>query len=252
MVTDPDLSTRTGPSLLAPSLGDCLLSLAFEWSWVSFFEVLAMQPTLEHLKRQVSVMARKAKLDAIDDQEPFSEATEGQAGDMNSGTLAGPPESVSMQEGGLQGESGKALVGGIAPDARPLRAMVMAILTLLWVEFLLGMYANLDVSFPPKGSAHGGMHVVMDHFGLMLHMVIGIILVILGMGATALAGKARSQPAMWLSLGGLVSLVAAGAGGLIFVLGDQSNAASYVMAVGFLAAFSCYFAELIATRHHVS
>jgi len=198
----------------------------------------------------------------ITNEEQESQTPDGQPEDKRGSAFTQPSESWGPGAGGQEGDlsdgpgsRGPGVVlqkGAILPDARPLRAMVMAILTLLWVEFLLGMYANLDVSFPPKSSGHGGMHVVMDHFGLMLHMVIGILLVILGMGATALAGKARSQPAMWLSLGGLVSLVAAGAGGLIFVLGDQSNAASYVMAVGFLAAFSCYFAELIATRHHVS
>jgi hypothetical protein len=198
----------------------------------------------------------------ITNEEQKSQIPEGQQDDKRDSAFAPSfesrgPEAASqkgdLSEGPGSQEPGILLQNGaVPPDARPLRAMVMAILTLLWVEFLLGMYANLDVSFPPKGSGRGGMHVVMDHFGLMLHMVIGILLVILGMIATALAGKVRSQPAMWLSLGGLVSLVAAGAGGLIFVLGDQSNAASYVMAVGFLAAFSCYFAELIATRHHTS
>lgn len=133
----------------------------------------------------------------------------------------------------------------------PLRAIVMALLSLLAIQFVLGIYANLDVSFPAHGVGApmmGGMHTVMDHIGLASHMMLGFLLVALGIAAVVLAVRIGSRGAIWLATVGLAALVGAGIAGMIFVMGGQANAASYVMAIGFLVAFSCYFAELTVTR----
>lgn len=137
-----------------------------------------------------------------------------------------------------------------------LRVIVMALLSLLAVEFALGIYANLYVSFSGSsggpsmmdGSQIGGMHTVMDHAGLALHMMLGFLLAAMGIAAVVLAVRAGQRSAIWLAVMGLAALATAGIAGMIFVTGGQASTASYVMAIAFLVSFSCYFAELTVTR----
>lgn len=150
------------------------------------------------------------------------------------------------------GPAGADLLDG--PGLAWLRATVMALLTGLAAQFALGIYANLYVSFPAQSTSRGGMAAmgamttVMDHVGLAAHLVLGFLLVAGGIAAVVFAAQARLSAALWLAGIGLAGLVGAGVAGLIFVLGNQSNAASFVMAIGFLVSFSCYFAELSVTR----
>ncbi len=137
-----------------------------------------------------------------------------------------------------------------------LRALVMSLLSTLVVQFILGMYANLDVSFasgaqsssPPMAQSMGGMQTVVDHPALMIHMVLGFVIAILAIAALVVALKTGIPGAVWLGAIGLAAVAAAGIGGMTFVMAGQSNASSYVMAIGFLVSFSCYFAELTVAR----
>ena len=132
-----------------------------------------------------------------------------------------------------------------------LRATVMALLTALVVQYLLGVYANLEVSFPAPGAGSttaAAMQTVMSSPGLLVHVGLGFVLVVLGVAAVLLAARSGGGAALWLALAGLLAVVGAGVAGMIFVMSGQGAAASFVMAVGFLVSFSCYFAELALTR----
>ena len=158
------------------------------------------------------------------------------------------PEDSSSKQLGDRGLGGSMSEGSLVG---PLRAIVMSLLGLLGVQFVLGMHANLDVSFatgPSGASGMDGMRTVMDHPGLALHMGVGFALVALGIVAVVLAARAGIHSALWLAAIGLAALVGAGIGGLTFVMDGQTSASSYVMAIGFLVGFSCYFAELTVTR----
>ncbi len=98
------------------------------------------------------------------------------------------------------------------------------------------------------GMEIGGMRTVMNHVGLAFHMMLGFLLVALGCAAVVLAVRTGIPAAMWLAATGLAALVGAGIAGMVFVMASQPNAASYVMAIGFLVSFSSYFAELTVIR----
>lgn len=131
-----------------------------------------------------------------------------------------------------------------------LRVTVMALLTGLVAQYLLGVYANLEVSFPAAGTGttRSAMQTVMTSPALLLHMGLGFLLVAMGIAAVLLAARAGGGAVLWLALAGLLALVAAGVAGMIFVMSGQGAGPSFVMAVGFLVSFSCYFAELPLTR----
>ncbi len=128
---------------------------------------------------------------------------------------------------------------------RTLRLLVV----LLAAQFLLGMWVNLFGAFPAsRGLAeailYAGDPVLTAHYGL------AIVLLVLAGVAVALAPKTAGRLLLGVVLGGLVSLVGASLAGLEFVRSGFSNgAASFSMAVGFLAATSFYgVAQGIALR----
>ena len=121
-------------------------------------------------------------------------------------------------------------------------AVPLVPLGLLGVQFLLGMAVNLFVHLSPAGA---GMAEMMGNGPLVgLHMMLGIILAAVGvLGiATALPNGRQATACAVVALGGIL---AAGLGGLAFLMGGQSNGASYLMAVGFLVAVGGYVAEVV-------
>ena len=124
-------------------------------------------------------------------------------------------------------------------------AVPLGLLGLLGVQFLLGMAVNLFVHLPPAGA---GMAEIMGSGPLVgLHMMLGMILAagaVLAV-ATALPSGRRATAYALVALGGVL---VAGLGGLAFLLGGQSNSASYLMAVGFLVAVGGYVTEVVTAR----
>jgi hypothetical protein len=124
-------------------------------------------------------------------------------------------------------------------------AIPLGLLGLLGVQFLLGMAVNLFVHLSPAGA---GMAEMMGNGPLVgLHMMLGMVLAaggVLGV-ATALPNGRRATACAVVALGGIL---VAGIGGLAFLMGGQSNGASYLMAVGFLVAVGGYVAEVVTVR----
>lgn len=139
---------------------------------------------------------------------------------------------------------------GRMSSAGPLRASVMAMLGLLAVQFVLGMYANLDVALPSSSgsSMRTVMPTVLRHVGLLLHAGLGFVLLAAGVVALISSMKTGIGKAIWLAVAGLTGLIVAGIGGMTFLMAGQGNSSSYLMAIGFLVSFSCYFAELVVTQ----
>lgn len=144
---------------------------------------------------------------------------------------------------------------GVNPNRpRMIRVGAAVSLALLAVQFLLGMITNLYISLPSH--SYGGafaMRAMMSASGgaralFTLHMMLGPLLVIAGFATLVTAGVSRRHRDVVLSTAGLLGILVAGYAGLSFLMGGGGNAASLVMSVGFLAAFSAYFAQLSLTR----
>ena len=124
-------------------------------------------------------------------------------------------------------------------------AVPLGLLGLLGVQFLLGMAVNLFVPIPSAGA---GMAEMMGNGPLVgLHMMLGMILAagaVLGV-ATALPSGPRTTACAAIALGGIL---AGGLGGLAFLMGGQSNGASYLMAIGFVVAVGGYVAEVVTVH----
>ena len=134
-----------------------------------------------------------------------------------------------------------------------LRALAGIALALLLVQFLLGMWLNLFGSFPTLSfnqSGFGGMMSSMMGFMvaggmsiLMVHMMLGYALLIVSILVFAFAMGSEGQTPILLGALGLASVMVAGLGGLGFMFsGFQNDFFSYLMAVGFISAFTAYFA----------
>ncbi len=134
------------------------------------------------------------------------------------------------------------------PRIQQVRLTTRITLTFLLVQFLLGMWTNLFVSFPaPDGNPFeqifsNGLYV------LAAHLILGIALFGTGLAVLALAALARVRSVVMSGAAGLASIIIAGVSGLVFVLsGFQADPYSYLMSVGFISAFAVYFSLLLQT-----
>jgi hypothetical protein len=80
-----------------------------------------------------------------------------------------------------------------------------------------------------------------------IHMMLGMILAAGGALGVA-AALHNGWPATVCAVAGLGGILVAGLGGVAFLMGGQSNSASYLMAVGFLVAVGGYVAEVVTVR----
>lgn len=113
-------------------------------------------------------------------------------------------------------------------------------LGMLGLQFLVGMAVNLYVKLP---SAGGAMTEMMGSGPLvMFHMMLGMFL---AAGAVVALALPYGRHAVGCAAIALAGILVAGLGGLVFLMGGQSNGASYLMAVGFLGAVAGYVAQLV-------
>ncbi|MDA8081733.1 MAG: hypothetical protein M0Z96_09020 [Actinomycetota bacterium] len=121
------------------------------------------------------------------------------------------------------------------------KTVPLGMLGLLAIQFLLGMGVNLYVTLPSTGFVMAEM--MYSGPLVMVHMILGMLLVVGAVFAivAALAYGPWAIVCAFISLGGIL---VAGVGGVIFLMGGQSNGASFLMAVGFLIAVGGYVVEL--------
>jgi hypothetical protein len=114
--------------------------------------------------------------------------------------------------------------------------------SLLVVEFLLGMYANLFVTFSSNTSPNPLAVIFQDgSTTLMIHVIIGAALFVLSLLVLVTALFIHRRPVTLLAIAGFASTSTAAVSGLAFVFTTYANnALSYLMAIGFLAALVIY------------
>ncbi len=142
--------------------------------------------------------------------------------------------------------------------ASSLRGLTLAIMVLLVLEFLLGMWVNLfTISWPhyagsPPSGAVGALRslwwvVARGPWALRLHIAGGILL---GVAAAAHTRAACGRPPLgsrWWSLVGLVGVLGAAGSGAAF-LGDRLPGPSMLMSLGFAVALVGYGMAMTPAR----
>ncbi len=118
---------------------------------------------------------------------------------------------------------------------------------LLLIQFLLGMYVNLYVSIPT------GTQSFADYMSaspvLAAHIVLAFFIVVADFMALFMAIHARIGNFYIFSvMVSLITIVAAGISGLLFLMAGQNNIYSYLMAFFFLISFAFLGFGMTGTR----
>lgn len=131
---------------------------------------------------------------------------------------------------------------------RSLRITGMFLVGALIVQYALGMYVNLFISFPSNATEGQLWEFAWSQPSLASHIILAIL--ILGAAITLCVRAIRSKDRRWIiaSSIGLLGIVAAGASGASFIP-TQANAYSYSMALMFLVAILSYGWILFTSRH---
>jgi len=123
------------------------------------------------------------------------------------------------------------------------------VLTVLTVQGWTGDTVNLFAVFPsdPAPSSFGGFSQALIEAGpiLVWHAFEGGLLLILSLLVLALSLRKKPRSVLVCSLLGLLMIVSATIGGILFVLsGFQANPSSAQMGGSFIGAYAFYFLEL--------
>ncbi|MEM0280074.1 hypothetical protein [Metallosphaera sp.] len=142
----------------------------------------------------------------------------------------------------------KSLYGNLA------KSLTIGSLTLLLIEFILGMWINLFVSLPPGTPNRPPyqetgfmMGTFLGSFGgaVMAHFMLGVLIALVSFVIMILAFLLGDLKVMMTGVISFLFIVVAGISGLSFMMsGFTNNFYSFLMSVGFILAFSSYSALL--------
>ena len=122
-----------------------------------------------------------------------------------------------------------------------IRFSVMAIVSLLIIEFLLGMWISLFAALPTGTTLAIGAQAFQGKLELGVHMIVGYLLSILSIVALVFASLSKKVRIVIFGILGVVSIIAAGITGTEFVdSGYTNNVASYTMSIAFLVGLLVY------------
>ncbi len=112
---------------------------------------------------------------------------------------------------------------------------ITAIMALLFIQFILGMYVNLYVSFPPLNNVShlAGNSFPSNYIVVMVHMMFGFLILIVAFILLLLSVKIRNSKLVLSSAISLVFVMVAGISGLLFLF-NEANLYSLIMAVSFI------------------
>ena len=133
---------------------------------------------------------------------------------------------------------------------RFLRAMVLIILTLLTVQYELGMVINLGPTLPELSPFGFSLAKISDAIHMagstaLAHAGLGSLLALLSILILILSLRSKIKSAKIFGLLGFLTIIVAMAGGILFTLsGFQEDHYSLAMASNFILAFIFYFLEL--------
>ncbi len=131
-----------------------------------------------------------------------------------------------------------------------LRASVIVILTLLAIQYELGMVINLGPSLPdlsPFGFSLTKISDALHQVGsaALIHAGLGSFLALLSILTLILSLRSKIKSVQIFGSLGLLTIIVAMAGGILFTLsGFQEDHYSLAMASNFILAFIAYFLEL--------
>lgn len=132
---------------------------------------------------------------------------------------------------------------------KSVRMLLMAVMTLLLLELVLGLLTNALVSKLPSSPAGFFTGVGSDDYAVAVgHIVIGYLLGLLGLVLIYFLYKAQERRALIGSVLALVFVGIAGAAGMEFVSTDGAGAWSGLMAISFVISFVLYLWVERATR----
>jgi hypothetical protein len=112
---------------------------------------------------------------------------------------------------------------------------ITVIMVLLFVQFILGMYVNLYVSFPPLNSiANVGSHgFPSNYIVVMIHMMFGFLILIVSFIILLLSARIRNSKLILSSGISFAFVIIAGISGFLFLF-NEANLYSLIMAVSFM------------------
>ncbi|EZQ01619.1 MULTISPECIES: hypothetical protein [Acidianus] len=118
------------------------------------------------------------------------------------------------------------------------RKIVFAILIILIIEFIVGMWLNLFAAFPQFNFSSMMNFMASGSMGmLMLHIALGVILGILGIALLMFI----PERGRLFSIIGLISIIIAGINGLFFMYtGFSNNYYSFFMALFWVISIVSY------------
>ena len=121
-----------------------------------------------------------------------------------------------------------------------LRLSSLGLVTMLIIQFILGMIYNLYGTAPTSTKAIG----LFSSPTIALHVIVGILLGLVAIVQLVRAIGTRHSLSIWLSALGLLSIIGAGFAGLGFS-GSGAAGASLGMSLAFAAALACYVALVV-------
>ena len=134
---------------------------------------------------------------------------------------------------------------------RSLRIHSMFLIGALVVQYTLGMYVNLFVSFPDNSSQGQLWEFAWSQPALAAHIILAILIffgsVVLCIRAARQAARSKDRRWITCSLIGLLAVFAAGASGASFIP-SQTDLYSYSMSLAFLIAIFSYGWPLITSQ----
>jgi hypothetical protein len=118
---------------------------------------------------------------------------------------------------------------------------LLAILVLLVVEFVLGMYTALFVEFPDSlANGNAWAWSMSQSPVVLLHIIVGTLLFLAALVVLVLSFLLRSKAANVTGILGFVTIVVAYLSGSTFLSDISQNSYSFTMSLGFIAAAVVY------------
>ena len=136
---------------------------------------------------------------------------------------------------------------------KPIRALLIAILILLFLQYELGIAVNFTnpSSISPFTFSVAGFSNALNGIGsiALIHAILGGILFLLALINMVMALRSKVRSAQVYGVLSFLTMIFAAGGGYFFVLsGFQSDNASHTMATNFLLSFVLLFLELYAIK----
>ncbi|EQB73082.1 MAG: hypothetical protein M1462_07710 [Candidatus Thermoplasmatota archaeon] len=112
---------------------------------------------------------------------------------------------------------------------------ITVIMALLFMQFIMGMYINLYVSFPPMNSiTHMGPHnFPSNYIVVMFHMMLGFLILVVSFIMVLLSLRIRNSKLVISSFLSFFFVIVAGISGFLFLF-NEKNLYSLLMAISFI------------------